>query len=396
MELLIFLKVIILLSCLHKCTGNVGHDIWEHLFTNSSYNKYIRPVKNWRTPTEVGIGVSLIAIIEFDEVQQTLQLTSKVSIIWKDEFLVWDPDVFQNVSHIHVPQDFLWKPYIFLENSVTKQAELGTQSLEVLLDNTGTVTWSPTEVFQTTCAADVRKFPFDTQKCSMVFATHGYTEMEMKMKTLKDHIDFHGNGGTAGWTITETLVETEIADGGNIHTTCFMTLQRNPRYIVLNIFLPIVFLSFMNICVFILPVPSGEKRGFVITVFLALAVFLTIVSGNLPENSVNVSLLNIYVFKSTLLSVIIGIVTIVQIRIYHRDSNLPVPPWLRFIAKKCTSNPRSNDVEFETSVEQGERSGSSTNGRRAWCENLKEGDVTWPRTACRRIRQHFLCCFLAY
>ena len=323
------------------CYGvSSGHEIWEYLFINNTYNNEVRPVKNWGTPTHVNVSVAVIAVVDFNEVKQTIILTSKLTIVWKDEYLVWDPLQFGNITHIHVLQSKVWKPYLFLENSISKQSEMGSPSVKVIVSHDGVVEWKPVEVFKSTCAADVRKFPFDTQKCSMVFETLGYTTREIQIHSVEDHMDFHGYGITSGWYVEDTDIDTESEDGSEIHILCSLTLRRNPTYFILNIFLPIVLLSFMNICVFILPVQSGEKASFVITVFLSLAVFLTIVSSNLPENSDNVSILNIYVFICTLLSVIIAILTIIQIRLYHRHPSMQISPVLVRLVMIFTSKGR--------------------------------------------------------
>jgi len=326
-----------------------GHDVWDYLFTNGSYNRHVRPVRDWQTETKVNISVAVIAIVEFNEVKQMIMLTTKLLFTWNDEYLTWDPNEFMKVSHIHAPQSMVWKPFIVLENSITRQSELGTHSLNVIINHDGVMEWTPVEVFTTTCTTNVRRFPFDTQKCSMVFEALGYKGSELKIHSPLDHVDFHGYGGTTGWIVTETEMGTETEDDST-HIVCSLTLKRNPVYYILNIFLPIVLLSFMNNCVFLLPVQSGEKASFVITVFLALAVFLTIVSGNLPENSDSVSLLNVYVFMSTLLSVIIAIVTIIQIRVYHRDPTIPVSGRLSKLAtfftfKSPKHTTKSTDVE---------------------------------------------------
>jgi len=361
-----------------------GHDLWTHLFENKTYNKFVRPVKSWTTPTIVNISVAIVAIIDFNEVKQTLILTSKVKFVWMDEFLNWDPGEFENINHIHVEQGMVWKPYIFLENSVTKQNELGTNSLSVIVDSDGKLEWNPTEVFQTTCTADVRNFPFDTQKCTMVFEAVGYTGSELAMQSINDHVDFHGTAGTAGWVVEETEMMTNSEDG-NIHIISSITLRRNPVYFILNVFLPIVLLSAMNIFVFILPVQSGEKASFVITVFLSLAVFLTIVSSNLPENSENVSILNVYVFMNTLLSVIIAMVTIAQIRLFHRDPQIPVPKMLAKMAIKFTKQPsgkvhkinskENQETEKEKVIENGQ---PDIMYNSFFAERLECKNVGWP------------------
>ncbi|XP_060567766.1 acetylcholine receptor subunit beta-type acr-2-like [Ruditapes philippinarum] len=338
---LVTFVVFLLLANCHGCYGaSSGHEIWDYLFLNGTYNNEVRPVKDWGTPTHVNVSVAVIAVVDFNEVKQTIILTSKLTIVWKDEYLVWDPLNFGNITHIHVLQSKVWKPYLFLENSVSKQPDMGSPSVNLIVSHEGVVEWNPVEVFKSTCAADVRKFPFDTQKCSMVFETQGYTNQEIEIHSVEDHIDFHGYGITSGWYVEDTDIETKSENGAEIHILCSLTLRRNPTYFILNIFLPIVLLSFMNLCVFILPVQSGEKASFVITVFLSLAVFLTIVSSNLPENTDNVSILNIYVCICTLLSVIIAFLTIIQIRLYHRDSNMPIPPLLLKLVILFTSKGR--------------------------------------------------------
>lgn len=400
--------VTVLLFGKHRCSAtSAGHGIWEYLFMKNSYNKEVRPVKQWNTTTVVNISVAVIAVVDFNEIKQTLILTTKLTLVWKDEYLTWDPSNFENVSHIHVSQSKVWTPFIFLENSVSKQTESGTPSLQVLVHNDGSVEWKPVEVYQCTCAADVRKFPFDTQTCSMIFESLGSTGNELKMQSVEDHIDFHGTGTTAGWSVVETYMEAIEEEGADIHISCSLTLRRNPTYFILNIFLPIVVLSFLNICVFILPVQSGEKASFVITVFLSLAVFLTIVSSNLPANSDSVSILNIYVFISTLLSVIIAILTILQIRIYHRNPERHVPVYLAKLAAMCTSihiSSVATDVPMVTYY--------ATKGvhRRSIvvdvmplddiaekvnqvCDVARDMKVTWPQVV-KAFDNIFLCVFL--
>ncbi|XP_045210826.2 acetylcholine receptor subunit alpha-1-A-like [Mercenaria mercenaria] len=347
--LLIDIQMLISLGT-QKCLAvSSGHGVWEYLFLNNTYNSEVRPVKVWSTSTDVNVSVAVIAVVDFNEVKQTIILTTKLTLSWKDEYLVWDPQNFENITHIHVSQSKVWKPYVFLENSVSKQYEMGTHSVQVIVSYDGTVEWNPVEVFHSTCAADVRKFPFDTQKCSMVFESLGYTTKELRIHSVEDHVDFHGYGATSGWYVVDTDMEAKSEEGAEIHILCSLTLKRNPTFFILNVFLPIVILSFMNICVFILPVQSGEKASFVITVFLSLAVFLTIVSGNLPENSDKVSILNVYVFICTLLSVIIAILTIIQIRIYHRDADRSISPFLvklvaMFTSKQGLADDRKKNV----------------------------------------------------
>ena len=69
-----------------------------------------------------------------------------------------------------------------------------------------------------------------------------------------------------------------------------MKIKRLTTYYVVSDVFPVVFLSLTATLVFALPADSGEKMGTSITVLLAFAVYLTIVSDNMPKTSLNVGL----------------------------------------------------------------------------------------------------------
>ena len=60
-------------------------------------------------------------------------------------------------------------------------------------------------------------------------------------------------------------------------------MKRRPGFFIVNIVMPVVLLSALNIMVFLIPVDSGEKISYGITVLLALSVFLSIVADMLPR-----------------------------------------------------------------------------------------------------------------
>lgn len=72
-------------------------------------------------------------------------------------------------------------------------------------------------------------------------------------------------------------------------------MRRLTTYYVIAVIFPVIFLTLTATLVFALPSESGEKMGTSITVLLAFAVYLTIVSDNMPKTSLNVSL-SIYIY----------------------------------------------------------------------------------------------------
>ena len=107
----------------------------------------------------------------------------------------------------------------------------------------------------------------------------------------------------------------------------------------MNAVLPITLLSLLSCCVFILPASSGEKASFSVTVFLSLAVFLTIISQDLPEASNSVAIFNVYVFAQVLTATLVTVVTLIQIRLYHVPDKRPVS---KLIQKLGCYKPKTN------------------------------------------------------
>ena len=62
-------------------------------------------------------------------------------------------------------------------------------------------------------------------------------------------------------------------------------LERNSGYYMTNVIVPVILLGTFNVFTFVLPADSGEKIGYTMTVFLSFAVFLTVVSSELPQTS---------------------------------------------------------------------------------------------------------------
>ena len=333
---------------------NIALDLKNHLFQSNRYDKTVRPVLNWTTITTVDLHLSIIAILDFNDVEETMAMTAILELSWTDELLTWNATQFDNLSHISVSQNDVWKPYVSLENSVMKMGEIGTPSLVIDIHSNGKVEWRPVEVLITSCPVDVANFPFDTQRCGLLFEANGFEHHELELLADGSGVDLHGYKGTSGWVIKSTQFERlEDDEHGEIHIVCWITLQRKPMYFILNVFLPICLLTLLNLFVFLLPVESGEKVSFVVTIFLALAVFLTIVSGEMPENSESISLLNAYVFTSTIMSTLTVIITIVEIRIHSLGPDRRIPTCVqRFTQFWASSQSKvSNDSDDETDLD---------------------------------------------
>lgn len=94
--------------------------------------------------------------------------------------------------------------------------------------------------------------------------------------------------------------------------------------------------------------------SFTITLLLSLAVFLTIISDNIPKTSSPLSILCYFIGLQLLLSTIICIVTILNLRLYHKDDCEPAPDWFC----SCFRRHKTHQTD-ETKIKGGPVKGSN-------------------------------------
>lgn len=153
---------------------------------------------------------------------------------------------------------------------------------------------------------------------------------------------------STNWKEEFTSVEASI--------TFELKIKRKPLYVILAVILPIAMLALLNICVFVLPCDSGEKASYAITVFLAFAVFMTIISSTLPENSENVAIFSIFLIIQTICSTLITMTALVMVRLSSRPDTEPVPRWLTSLLRRLTcqcfcKKKKSNKVQDVSSTD---------------------------------------------
>ncbi|XP_071083702.1 neuronal acetylcholine receptor subunit alpha-6-like [Haliotis cracherodii] len=120
-------------------------------------------------------------------------------------------------------------------------------------------------------------------------------------------------------------------------------------FYILNNILPVVFLSFLNTFVFLLPEESGEKMSLCVSILLSYTMFLTLINSYLPANSDHLCFFSVYVTLLVLISTLTCLVTIFMFVLHTRLQRGKVcPRWLPRAwgsdSKVWTTEPR---VEIE-------------------------------------------------
>ncbi|XP_069121971.1 neuronal acetylcholine receptor subunit alpha-3-like [Argopecten irradians] len=314
-------------------TADDVKQLMTQLFTIDGYNKFVRPSYNHSLPTLLWVNMFLVSVTDIDEVKEKMTSAVYLHMVWGDYYLSWHPGYYNGIDHLYIPQSEIWKPDLALVNGYSKMKELGNDMILTYVQYDGEVQWFPSEVFETKCNIDITYFPFDEQICDIeigiwtslvgdILIHRGQTGVSLK--------EYQENGE---WDLLRTSSKTEITAADETVVRFTVHVRRKPGYIIYNLVLPVLLLSILAVFTFVIPVESGEKMGFCITMFLAFAVFITIVSAQLPASS-SQSLLSKYLVFLVVMGTLITIITAVQLRINYRDAqSFPIPKWLKFLLK---------------------------------------------------------------
>ena len=211
----------------------------------------------------------------------------------------------------------------------------------------GSVLWIPGGNYEASCEAEVTYYPLDTQACTLTLTTMSYTMDDVRLTyntdATIDTSEFTENGEWEVLSIT-TTDSTVYLDGrpySRIHYT--FKLRRRPIYHILNTLFPVILMASLTIFVFKLPPESGERIGMSLTVLLAYAVYLTLISDDIPRTSKSVSILSLYLTIILVLSALSVILTIFVLDVYFKSDDVTVPDWLqaftrRFLVRVTCSN----------------------------------------------------------
>ena len=326
------------------------------------YYSDVRPVLNHSQPIVVTINLTLLKIQQVDEKRQSLRTTVNLEMSWNDELLVWDMSAHEGISNFVFPYDRnIWVPDIMVANALDKPAELGLYEAYISLTYAGeVVVWTQVN-FDTSCEIRTKKYPFDEQHCEILFTKFMNEDDKLILKATDNKTNLDKYIETAEWQIVDNFVEYTFdyydTNIGVLNYTVLhyhLKLRRTCMSCILNIMVPVLVLACLNLLTFFVPCECGEKTSFPISIFLTLAVFLTMITLSLPESIDGVSYLSSYVTFQLIMSTITLISTVISLQIHHKMDNRPIPKVALAIMKAFksrknlyTSTKQLNDVRLE-------------------------------------------------
>ncbi|XP_064613958.1 neuronal acetylcholine receptor subunit alpha-10-like [Liolophura sinensis] len=263
------------------------------------YDKRIRPSRNASDALNVTFGLALAQIIDVDEKNQILTTNCWLNQAWIDENLKWDPGKYDNIKVVRLPHSDIWKPDVLLYNNADVSSYMSSISTNVMVSHDGNVTWLSMIIFKSSCMIDVKYFPFDEQKCNMLFASWTYDGYQLNLTMNSHKGDISNYIESSEWDLLNLEVQRHVV----FYSCClepypditfYIRIRRRPLFYVFNMVLPCVLITLVALLGFYIPSDSGEKVTMGITTLLSMTVFMMLVAENMPPTSDDLPLIGLY------------------------------------------------------------------------------------------------------
>ena len=328
-------KSVLLVGCIiHVTHGYTNISDIDRLIKDkrTDYNVYLRPKFNQSEPLVISMAFDLIAIRDFDEVAEKFSVVGTVYMIWKDDRMTWDAEEYGDLYSFIIEHNDFWTPPFILVNAFEKFEKVGKDDYwTIRFYHNGYVLYHPGQVFTTTCTVNVKLYPWDIQTCDLLFTVWGYMPKEVVLTPFdgNDKVSLTYFSDNGEWD----LVDTRAGEIGHNLFQFQFKMKRKPLFIVVNTLIPIILMSLLNIMGFLIPIESGERVSYCITVLLAIAVFLTLIGDTMPRSATTIAVLCYYLVCVLGLSMLIILAAIISMRFYLKSESEEIPPCWKAVVR---------------------------------------------------------------
>ena len=322
--------------------GPVYHtmtNLYERLL--KKYDTRVRPRKNLSHPIDVSGSFVLQGVFDLDTATQRLSILGYFLVMWKDELLVWNASLHGGIEEIKLLIDQIWVPPLRLSLTHEGKGKIGDPDDVAIIHSDGHAWLATDNTYNLLCDVDIRYYPFDKQNCAfyVYIATRGTAEIDITNFTAELSSEYFKQN--TEWKILKLRsVRKDYLSLAFVYI--YLELERRYAFILFTTVYPLVFLSALNVGVFLVPVDSGEKGSIAVTIFLSYGVFITTISDELPHNSLDIAYILIYIFLLLLLSVLAVVYSYVESYLYSRYANKRV--YIRVLKKLLNKHTKSTEA----------------------------------------------------
>ncbi|KAL4239524.1 Acetylcholine-activated cation-selective channel [Mactra antiquata] len=305
-----------------------------------SYDKYSVPKESQNSSVLVKLDMNLLSIAHINLKDQTVLVKINIEISWRDIYLVSSLNwTIGNNWTKSLDSKHIWVPDLMITT-------YGAYGLRLKSDNYGNVivrrdgeikAWIPVQV-ELSIDAKITHYPFDVQTVNVYFLPWTLPIEDIRLVLPPGAQPYRYYKANGEWDVLSHVISEFNTEFDNLTYTNILytfTVQRQSLFLVLSIVIPVVLTSSLNILVHILPAQGGDRLTLSVTVFLTLAVFLSIVDQSLPKTSRGVSIFVVYLGLQLLSSALTIVSACLVLNISDQRENVQPGRVYRFLSKLC-------------------------------------------------------------
>ncbi|XP_060594243.1 neuronal acetylcholine receptor subunit beta-3-like [Ruditapes philippinarum] len=286
------------------------NDLVGHLFNESKYNKILRPLQNQSNKIQVNITKYLKRVEYFDITTGEALISAFFEISWKDEYLTWDPLRYGGIKSIQLPKGKFWQPEFKLMSGLRNDAFsiYSNGVFPALVEYNGDVIMVSGGTYDTRCDVDTTLYPFDIHHCNFNIIVSNYGANELIIHSPSSNIDELEENDE--WVIESLNTAVSLSKEKRIGKVSVpmvwmsLTLKRRPAFIIINIYTPLMLMTFLNMATCHVRPDSGERLSFAITLYLSLVFSATAAIEKIPNNSLRMPCMSYEVLIINLINTI--------------------------------------------------------------------------------------------
>ncbi|KAL4225038.1 hypothetical protein ACF0H5_015733 [Mactra antiquata] len=155
----------------------------------NNYDKLSLPQPNDELPLNVNHSIELKRIVSLEN--QVLTLDATISMFWRDDQLVWNPEDFGDITLINLPSSLIWKPDVILENNAEHSSGIHSPDINVVVLNDGVLFYIFPVKIQSYCRVKHKNLKRGSRvNCILKFLswTHDGTRIDLNNSDEQVHL----------------------------------------------------------------------------------------------------------------------------------------------------------------------------------------------------------------
>ncbi|XP_062591430.1 acetylcholine receptor subunit alpha-1-A-like [Saccostrea cucullata] len=324
--MLVIFPFFITMMSLWPSTSSSESQLRKDILQN--YMKELRPNV---TQMVINISFSVFHLIGFDDKNGKFTINGYLGMSWTDSRIAksW---AFSEASEIgtstmYFKESDVWTPEIRQKNHYSRSDFEKVIEETVIFHKNGSAVMMKMDVFTMECTTFFSFFPFDTQNCSIDVLIWGFFNGEIALNAPYPKVNMKLFSEDNVWHIRDTRINVESVYGLGINDIYQVPrakieskILRSPSYYVTCLIVPLIFMQCLQSCVFLMPWDCGERASFAVTVLLAIALFLTMVTEHIPKAAkTHFSFLGIKMIFDLLVGIMIQISAIIIQLVYYQS-----------------------------------------------------------------------------